>query len=58
MGTTLFKLTKNLGGALLKATVITLVSQLAATEMRSCGRDLNEKFLQNIRYIRNRHARV
>lgn len=53
--TNLINLAGNLGGALIKATIITLISQVAAAEMRACGKDINERILQNIRYIKNQH---
>lgn len=55
--TNIFKLAANLGASLVKATAITLISQLAASEMRSIAKEVNEKIVQNIRYIRNmQHA--
>lgn len=49
----LLKLAGNLGGSLLKATAITLITQVANSNLRKCCNDINEKLMQNIRYIKN-----
>jgi hypothetical protein len=56
--TKLLKIAGNLGGALIKATILTLISNLTAAEMRKCGKDVNERLIQNIRFIKNQHLKA
>lgn len=53
MEITVIEILKNLGVSIAKATILTILTQVVGSEMRICGKELNERIVQSIRFAKN-----